>query len=122
MTLAHRHGTAVLYCPADGPPVATPQDVLDLIGEAFGLQADLVAVPVARLDDRFFTLSTGLAGEMAQKFVNYRLRLVVIGDIEAHLAGSAALRAFVTETNRGRQLWFLPTADELDARLAREAA
>jgi Domain of unknown function (DUF4180) len=45
-----------------------------------------------------------LAGEFAQKFVNYRLRLAIVGDISQHLAGSEALCDFVAETNRGNQL------------------
>ena len=55
-------------------------DALDLIGAAF-LGAEVVAVPASRLDDDFFSLGTRFAGEIMQKFVNYRLRLVVVGDI-----------------------------------------
>ena len=71
-----------------------------------------------RLDDAFFTLSTRIAGEIVQKFVNYRLKLAIVGDIARHLAASAALRDFVHETNRGNQLWFLPDIGQLDAQLA----
>jgi hypothetical protein len=110
------NGVAVLVCAPDGPPVATVQDALDLIGGAFG-RADVVALPATRLDERFFTLSTGLAGEIMQKFVNYRIRLVIVGDISHHLAASSALRALVHESNRGSQIWFVTDLDELDTRL-----
>jgi len=53
-----------------------------------------------------------------QKFVNYRLRLVIVGDIAAYTAGSTALRDLVTESNRGKQIWFVPDLDALAARLA----
>jgi hypothetical protein len=114
--LEQRHGTAVLVCDADGPVVATVQDALDLIGAAFQ-GAEVVAVAASRFDDRFFTLSTGLAGEVMQKFVNYRLRLVVVGDIERHVEASSALRALVHESNQGRHVWFVADLAELDARL-----
>ena len=107
----------VLVCGADGPPVATVQDALDLIGAAFS-GAEVVAVPAARFDDAFFNLRTGLAGEIMQKFVNYHLRLVIIGNLSGHLEGSAALRALVHESNRGRHVWFVDDLDELGARLA----
>jgi hypothetical protein len=107
----------VLVVPAQGPAL----DPIDLIAQALGEQADLVSVPAARLAPGFFDLRSGLAGEFAQKFVNYRVRLAVIGDISAQLDGSAALRAFVAESNRGRQLWFLPTQADLDDRLNRES-
>lgn len=117
MTIDTRHGTPVLVCSAEGAPVRDGAAALDLIGEALGTGAELVVLPVERLTDEFFTLSTGVAGEIAQKFVNYRLRLAVLGDISRHLAASGALRDFVRECNRGRQLWFLADQIELDERL-----
>ncbi|MEU5959637.1 DUF4180 domain-containing protein [Micromonospora parva] len=114
--IQERAGVPVLVCDPDGPPLATEQDALDLIGAAF-LGAQVVAVPANRLDDRFFSLGTRFAGDVMQKFVNYRLRLAVVGDISAQLAESSALRALVHESNQGGQIWFLPDLDALDARL-----
>jgi hypothetical protein len=111
-----RAGVQVLMCDPDGPPVATEQDALDLIGAVF-LGAQVVAVPAARLDERFFSLGTRFAGEVMQKFVNYRLRLAVVGDISRHLAASPALRALVRESNAGDHVWFVADLDELDDRL-----
>ncbi|MGW4499767.1 DUF4180 domain-containing protein [Micromonospora sp. NPDC004336] len=118
--LQERAGVPVLVCDPDGPPIVTEQDALDLVGAAF-LGAETVAVPAGRLDASFFTLGTRFAGEVMQKFVNYRLRLVVVGDISAHLAASAALRALVEESNRADHVWFVPDLDALDARLAATA-
>ncbi|WNF31006.1 DUF4180 domain-containing protein [Streptomyces sp. C11-1] len=116
--IEEHHGVPVLVCDADGVQIATVQDALDqLIGMAFQ-GAEVVAVPAARLDDRFFDLSTGFAGDMLQKFSAYRLRLVVLGDIGHHLSASAALPDLVREANRGRDVWFLPDLDALAARLA----
>jgi len=97
--------------------VATVQDALDLIGAAFA-GAEVVAVPADRLEESFFSLSTRLAGEIMQKFVNYRLRLAIIGDISHHLETSTALRALVRESNRSDHIWFLPDLAALDARLS----
>jgi hypothetical protein len=111
-----RRGVPVLVCDRDGAPIASPEDARDVIVAAFS-QADVVAVPADRFDDRFFTLRTGLAGEIMQKFVNYRVRLAVVGDISRHLAASTALQALVRESNRGNHIWFVADLDELDARL-----
>ncbi|MEU1755012.1 DUF4180 domain-containing protein [Micromonospora matsumotoense] len=62
-----------------------------------------------------------LAGEVVQKFVNYRLRLAVVGDISGHVTRSTALRDFVVEADRGRQLRFVDTLAELEERLRVEA-
>jgi len=106
----------VLWCAADGPVLDGDRAASDLVGAAFG-RADVVAVPVARLAPEFFALRTGVAGEVVQKFVTYRLHLVVVGDIARQVAASTALRDFVREANRGRQTWFVADADELEARL-----
>ncbi|MEV6629338.1 DUF4180 domain-containing protein [Actinoplanes sp. NPDC051470] len=114
--IERRNGTPVLVCAAEGPRISTPQDALDVIGGAFG-QADVVAIPAGRLDDSFFQLRSGLAGEIMQKFVNYHIRLAVLGDIGAHVAASDALRDLVRESNRGRHIWFVTDLDELDSHL-----
>lgn len=118
-TLVHLSGVPVLACAPDGPVLRGDRDVVDLIAAALQHGADLVLVPAGRLTDEFFTLRTGLAGEIVQKFVNYRLRLAIVGDISRHVAGSSALRDFVSEANRGNQVWFVGTAQDLDQRLRR---
>ena len=116
-TLVHLHGVPVLDCAPDGAQLRGTGDVLDVIGNAIGHGAELVLLPVQRLTDDFFTLRTGLAGEIVQKFANYRIRLAVVGDISPHVAKSSALSAFVSESSRGGQLWFVPTKDDLAERL-----
>lgn len=111
------HDTPVLLLPQDGAPLETVEAATDVIGDALG-RADVVVIPVERLTDDFFELKTRFAGEVTQKFVNYRLRLAIVGDIESRIGESVSLRAWVTESNRGRQLWFEPTLDGLADRLA----
>lgn len=111
------HGTPVWMCPAEGPPVAGEQDALDLIGDAGYWGARWVVVPAARFDEAFFRLRTRVAGDIVQKFVNYRMGLVVLGDVSRHTEGSSALRDFVRECNRGTQTWFVPTLRDLTDRL-----
>jgi len=105
--------TTVYVCDVAGPSISSGQDAVDIIGETWHSRADLVAIPVGRLNEGFFTLSTGLAGEFIQKFVNYQVAIAIVGDLSAQLAASSALRAFVHESNRGRQVWFLRDLGEL---------
>lgn len=106
-----------LVCAAEGAPLASERDALDLIGEAHGANATLVVIPVTRLDDRFFDLSTRIAGEMLQKFTNYGFHVAIVGDISAWTANSGALTDFVRESNKGRSVWFVADMDALEARL-----
>jgi hypothetical protein len=116
-TLVTVHDVRVLRCDPDGPPLDGEAPALDLIGDALGRQIDLVAVPVERVPDVFFQLSSGVAGAVMQKFVNYGLRLAIVGDVTRHVAQSTALRALLHETNRGDHVWFVPSFDDLEAKL-----
>jgi hypothetical protein len=110
-------GVEVLVGAADGPPVGATT-VLDLVGDALGRGVGWIALPVARLDPAFFSLRSGVAGEVVQKLTTYRLRLAVHGDIAPLTDASSALRDWVREVNRGITVWFVADLDELAGRLA----
>lgn len=77
--------------------IVTARDIADLIGAAaFGGETDLIR-DKADFDPDFWTLRSGLLGELAQKLVNYRLTLTLTGDFSAELAASRALRDFFRE-------------------------
>jgi hypothetical protein len=111
------HGHRVLECQR-GDKLHTERDASTLIGDALGEQADTVAVPTACLSDDFFVLRTRLAGVIVQKFANYGLRLVILGDIAKQIEASTALRDFVHEANLRTNLWFLPDRPAFEKRLA----
>ncbi|MCQ8195384.1 DUF4180 domain-containing protein [Streptomyces rugosispiralis] len=111
------HGVPVLMCAPEGEAIGAERDALDLIGNAGYQGAQWVVIPVGRFDEAFFRLSTRVAGDIIQKFVQYAMGLVVLGDISRHTEGSSALRDFVRECNRGRQTWFLADVEELRERL-----
>jgi hypothetical protein len=116
VTLEIYGDATALVCSAEGPALDVA-GATDLVGEALSCGAEWVCIPASRLDPTFFRLRTGVAGEIAQKFANYRLRVAIVGDIGAAVAASSAFRDYVTETNRGRDLWFVPTAAEFVKRL-----
>ncbi|HEY8373608.1 MAG TPA: DUF4180 domain-containing protein [Pseudonocardiaceae bacterium] len=117
-TLYHLGDVPVLWYVPDEPVLAGEQDANDLIAQAWQHEARWVAVPVTGIAADFFRLRTGVAGQVVQKFVNYRIGLAVVGDLTAHLDGSRALTDFVRECNQGSQTWFVADLEELHRRLA----
>lgn len=113
------YGTTVMLCAPDGSPIENAPSATDVIGEALGERAELVAIPTERLAPEFFDLKTGVAGDIAQKFVNYQVRLAIVGDISDRVEASNSLRDWVAESNQGAALWFCPTFDNLRERLDR---
>jgi hypothetical protein len=113
------YGVRVLEIAVNGPPLDAGAALNDLIADALGRDAGLVVVPMGRLRNDFFKLSSGMAGEMLQKFVTYGRRVAIVGDIARRVETNAALRDFVRESNRGEHVWFVSTQAELEDRLAR---
>lgn len=107
----------LLWLDPSGSLLYSSDHAADLIGTAWAEDAAAIVVPVERFAPAFFDLRTGYAGDFIQKLVNYRLSLVVLGDVKQHEAASRAFRDFVTESNRGRHVWFLTDPEALDARL-----
>jgi hypothetical protein len=110
-------GKRVLTYEHDRPTLASEQDAVDLIGDAFGEEANVVVVPADRVAPEFYRLSTRVAGEVVRTFQMYRIRLVILGDVTAHVEASDAFRAFVAEINRGTDIWFVPSEAELSLKL-----
>jgi hypothetical protein len=109
--------TAVYWAAAEGPAIGSEQDALDLMGEAYGSGADLIALPASRLAPDFFRLRTGVAGAILQKLRNYGVRLAVVGDISAAVGASPTFADFVREANAGDFAFFVSDADALVRRL-----
>lgn len=76
-----------------------------------------VALNKEAVSERFFSLGTGLAGELLQKFVTYRVKLAIYGDFSGY--ASKPLRDFIYESNRGNEIFFVSTEEEAIERLLR---
>ena len=58
----------------------------------------------------FFILSTGLAGEILQKYTNYGGRIAIYGDYSRYT--SKPLKDFIYESNKGKSVFFVSTMEE----------
>ena len=104
----------------DGSPLRSDRDAIDVISAAASANPEFTVVPVPRLDPEFFSLRTRVAGEFLQKFITYGKRIAIMGEIPAAFLESRALQDFITECNRGGQIWFVKSRKELAARLGQQ--
>lgn len=111
----------ILHCPAQEGRIASEGDTDSLLSAAWEHRAQLVAIDADCLDDSFFQLSSGLAGRLVQRFVNYRVPLAILGPLGRHLDASRALTEYVRESNRGSAVWFLDRFADLESRLGSKA-
>lgn len=96
-----------------GVVLKTAQEFLQMIMDSC---AESIIVHQQNIDGSFFELRSGLAGEMLQKVVNYRLRLAIVGDFSIY--ESKSLKAFIAESNRSNTIMFVNTIEEALDRLS----
>lgn len=58
----------------------------------------------------FFILSTGLAGEILQKYTNYGGRIAIYGDYSHYT--SKPLQDFIRESNKGKNVFFVSSKED----------
>ncbi len=117
MNISDIDGTRVLEIDATGAEIGSERSAVDLIGDTYGQDIDLIAIPLSRLSPDFLDLKTGVAGHFLQKFINYSYRVAIIGDISGATLASQALRDFVAESNRGGRVLFARSIDGLKGML-----
>ncbi|WP_214226403.1 DUF4180 domain-containing protein [Pedobacter sp. B4-66] len=87
--------------------IKNAEDGLQIMIDLYYQDFDKIIIHENNITPDFFDLKTGIAGELLQKFSNYRLRLVIVGDFSKY--DSNSLRDFIYESNKGRQINFLAT-------------
>jgi len=68
----------------------------------------------------FFNLSTKLAGDILQKFINYKVKIAIVGDYSVYT--SKSLKDFIYESNQGREIFFLPDEKQAIEKLSRDTS
>jgi len=108
--------TGIIEVIADGIVINNLEDGTDLIGNVYYQGYEKIIISMDNLTPDFFDLKTKLAGEILQKFSNYRVRLVILGDFSK--VESKSLQDFIRESNKGRLVNFLSSRDEAVGRLS----
>jgi len=95
--------------------ISTIEDGLNLMADIYYQGFDAMILHEATITPAFFDLKTGMAGEILQKFSNYRMRLAIVGDFTNYK--SKSFKDFVFESNKNRQIIFVGSVEEALERL-----
>lgn len=107
---------AVAVMGSDGILLSDAQSAVDLIMSVrYETGCSRIAVPKSAVEEEFFRLSSGIAGEILQKFINYHAKLAIIGDFSRYT--SKPLKDFIYESNNGRDVFFVQSEQEAVERL-----
>ena len=106
-----QNGVAVAAVTAGEKVITDPQSALDLIMTVkYDTGTKNIVLDKRAVAEEFFILSSGLAGEILQKFVNYGVRCAIYGDYSRYT--SKPLRDFMYESNKGKDVFFTATKEE----------
>jgi hypothetical protein len=90
--------------------IKNASDGLDLMGNLYYQDVDKIILHQKNITSEFFDLKNGLAGEILQKFSNYRVRLAIVGDFSSYT--SKSITDFMFESNKMGQINFVKSVDE----------
>lgn len=100
----------------EGYLIEKAEDGLDLLGNLYYQGFDRIIIHEKNIIPVFFDLKNGMAGEILQKFSNYRVRLAIVGDFSNYT--SKSITDFMYECNNGRQVNFLDSVEKALNKLA----
>lgn len=90
--------------------IQSPQDGLDLMGNVYYQGFDKVILYEKNITPEFFDLKTKIAGEILQKFSNYRIGLAIVGDFSKY--ESKSMKDFIFESNKTKHVNFVETVEK----------
>lgn len=116
LSIIHRNNKTIAQLIHHEALLTDIDDFVDLLGNASYQGATGIIVNESQLSPEFFDLSTRIAGEILQKFSNYRMKLAIVGDFSKF--SSKSLKDFIYESNKTGHILFVSTLEEAAQKLA----
>lgn len=96
---------------SDSKVITDVDSALDVLMSAkYEADTKYIVVDKKLVTEDFFVLSSGLAGEILQKYINYGGKIAIYGDYSHYT--SKPLKDFIYESNKGRDVFFVATKEE----------
>ncbi len=106
-----KNGAVCAIVEAEALVMTDAQSALDVLMSAkYEAGTKNIVISKELIAEDFFILSSGLAGEILQKYINYGGRIAIYGDYSHYT--SKPLKDFIYESNKGRDVFFVATEDE----------
>lgn len=106
-----KNGVICAVINSETPVIMDVQSALDILMAAkYKAGTKNVVIDKNLITEDFFILSTGVAGEILQKYINYGGRIAIYGDYSHYT--SKPLKDFIYESNKGKDVFFVATQEE----------
>ena len=110
-TKFENNGNDVALIESPEKVITDVQSALDFMSTIFyETGCSRIALNKEAVSDDFFVLSTRLAGDILQKFINYQVKFAIYGDFSYYT--SKPLKDFIYESNNGNDIYFTASKEE----------
>lgn len=106
----HINNTKIAEIISTDTIIKKAEDGLDLLGNLYYQDFDKIIIHQHNITPDFFDLKTGIAGEILQKFSNYRVHLAIVGNFTHYT--SKSINDFIFESNKAGQINFVNSTEE----------
>lgn len=102
---------SIVYIESEDILIIDSQSALDLMMTVqYEKGCSRIVLDKRTISEEFFRLSSGIAGDVLQKFINYHTKLAIIGDFSKYT--SKPLHDFIYECNKGNDIIFVDNLDQ----------
>lgn len=113
-----KNGAICACVNSDSVVITDVQSAIDVLMSAkYEIGTKNIVIAKELVCDSFFVLSSGLAGEILQKYINYEGRIAIFGDYSGYT--SKPLHDFIYESNKGKDVFFVATKEKAIEMLTR---
>jgi hypothetical protein len=117
ITVIKENNIEIAVVSSDEILIKDVQSALDLIATVnFETGCNRMIMNKSAICEDFFDLKTRLAGEVLQKFINYHTKIAIVGDFSVY--SSKSLKDFIYESNKGKDIFFLPDESQAVEKLS----
>lgn len=111
------NGMEIAHVESEKVIITDVQSAVDFIATVrYETGCDRVILNKDAITEDFFELSTRIAGEVLQKFINYYMKIAILGDFSIYK--SKSLKDFIYESNKGKNIFFLSTMEQAIEKLS----
>jgi hypothetical protein len=117
ITKTEKNGHIIIIARADSIVLSDEQSALDFIMTLSSeTGSNRIALNKDGISEDFFKLSTKLAGDILQKFINYNIKFAIFGDFSSYT--SKPLKDFFYECNKGNNIFFVSSEQDALTKLS----
>jgi hypothetical protein len=117
ITSISKNATEIAIVTSTDVLITDAQSALNLLATVqYKTGCDRMILNKSSIIEDFFDLKTKLAGEVLQKFINYKIKLAIVGDFSGYT--SMSLKAFIAESNQWNDIIYVSSEEEAIEKLS----